>query len=170
MAAAGFFFFFFTDISLGQTEDFVYPGNGLQLERQVHGHAWTCLWSCLHILLIGSGTVDPGWNLLWLMQLVLSEQSFGLPLTVLVAWLSEGLSLGEDDSHYEVLERGDVEEASVLVVLNVVVVQLFGLIVLLREVGERGQVAGTITHRQQLTSHYKCILYITSIFYPYWIT
>lgn len=120
------------------------------------------MWSCLHILLIGSGTADPVWNLLWPMQFVQSKQSFGLPLTVLVAWLSEGLSLGEDDSHYKVLERGDVEEGSVFVVLNVVVVQLFGLIVFLRHVGERAQVAGTTTQRQQLP-HYKCMLYITSI-------
>ena len=65
-----------------------------------------------------------------------------MALTVLIARLSEGLPLGEDDGHDEVLERGDVEECSVLVVLDVVVVQL-GLIKLPRDVARRGLVAGT---------------------------
>ena len=43
-------------------------------------------------------------------------------LTVLVAGLSEGLSLGEDDGNSQILEGGDVEEGGVLVVLDVFVV------------------------------------------------
>lgn len=43
-------------------------------------------------------------------------------LTVLVAWLSKGLSLGENDSHSQILEGGDVEEGGVLVVPYVFVV------------------------------------------------
>jgi hypothetical protein len=45
-------------------------------------------------------------------------------LTVFVTGLSEGLPLGEDDGHDEVLEGGDVEQGGVLVVLDVVVVLL----------------------------------------------
>lgn len=62
-------------------------------------------------------------------------------LTVFVAWLSEGLPLGEDDGHDEVLEGGDVEQGGVLVVLDVVVV-LRG-VVFRGEVGMGGRVAGT---------------------------
>lgn len=43
-------------------------------------------------------------------------------LTVLVAGLSEWLSLGEDDGNSQILEGGDVEEGGVLVVLDVFVV------------------------------------------------
>ena len=43
-------------------------------------------------------------------------------LTVLVAGLPEGLSLGEDDGNSQILEGGDVEEGGVLVVLDVFVV------------------------------------------------
>ena len=41
-------------------------------------------------------------------------------LTVLVAGLSEGLALGEDDGHDDVLEGRHVEDAGVLVVGDVV--------------------------------------------------
>lgn len=48
-------------------------------------------------------------------------QSF---LTVLVAGLPERFPLGEDDGNDEVLEAGDVEEAGVLKVHDVVLVRL----------------------------------------------
>lgn len=45
-------------------------------------------------------------------------------LTVFIAWLSERFSLGEDDGHCQVLEGGDVEECSVLIVFDVLVVDM----------------------------------------------
>lgn len=58
-------------------------------------------------------------------------------LTALVAGLSEGLPLGENDGHGQILEGRDVEEGGVLVVLDVLVVNI-GLIA-----RRTGNVAGT---------------------------
>lgn len=44
--------------------------------------------------------------------------------TIFVAGLPEGLSLGENDCNDEILEGGDIEEAGVLKVLDVVLVQV----------------------------------------------
>lgn len=60
-------------------------------------------------------------------------------LTVLVAGLSEGLPLGENDGHSQILEGRHVEEGGVLVVSDVLVVHI-GLV----SVGHwTGNVAGT---------------------------
>lgn len=58
-------------------------------------------------------------------------------LTALVAGLSEGLPLGENDGHGQILEGRDVEEGGVLVVPDVLVVNI-GLIA-----RGTGNVAGT---------------------------
>lgn len=55
----------------------------------------------------------------WLIQTHSVPTRVKTSLTVLVAWLSEGFSLREDDSHRQVLERGDVEKGGVLVVFDV---------------------------------------------------
>ena len=49
-------------------------------------------------------------------------------LTVLVAGLSERFALGENNGNNEILEAGDIEEAGVLKILDIVVVH-FRLIV-----------------------------------------
>ena len=54
------------------------------------------------------------------------ERGGGRCLTVLVAGLSEGLSLGEDNGYDDVLEGRHVEDAGVLVVLDVVRVRIQG--------------------------------------------
>lgn len=61
-------------------------------------------------------------------------------LTVLVAWLSKGLSLGENDGHSQILEGGDIEEGGVLVVPDVFVVVRACHVLAVRETG-----AGNIT-------------------------
>lgn len=63
-------------------------------------------------------------------------------LTVLVAGLSEGFSLGENDGHDQILEGGDVEEAGVLVVSDVFGVQSARCVLALVENGA-GHVTGT---------------------------
>ena len=63
-------------------------------------------------------------------------------LTVLVAWLSEGLSLGENNGHSQILEGGDVEEGGVLIVPDVFVVVRGCFIKAPRETGSR-DITGT---------------------------
>lgn len=71
-------------------------------------------------------------------------------LTVLVAGLPEGLPLGEDDGHSQVLEGRHVEEGGVLVVTDVLGVHV-GLVHVGRQTGNvagttRG--AGTVEERK----------------------
>lgn len=63
----------------------------------------------------GGGVGEWGRGLIWLQPTT---------LTVLVAWLSEGLPLGENDSHRQILEGRDVEEGRVLVVPDVLGVNI----------------------------------------------
>lgn len=62
-------------------------------------------------------------------------------LTVLVARLSEGLSLGENDGHGQILEGGDVEEGGVLVVHDVFFIMRGCYVPAVREIGT-GRVTG----------------------------
>ena len=62
-------------------------------------------------------------------------------LTILVARLPERFSLWENDGNNEILEAGDIEEAGVLKVLDVVVVNLS--VVEIRHVHVRWPVADT---------------------------
>lgn len=62
-------------------------------------------------------------------------------LTILIARLPERFALGENNSNNEILEGGDIEEAGVLIVLNVVVV-LF-CVVFKDDLNVRREVAGT---------------------------
>lgn len=50
-------------------------------------------------------------------------------LTILVARLPERFAFGENNGNNEILEGGDVEEAGVLVVLDIVVVQFCVVVV-----------------------------------------
>lgn len=50
-------------------------------------------------------------------------------LTILVGGLPERLALRENDGNNEILEAGDIEEAGVLKVLDVVVVHLRVIVV-----------------------------------------
>lgn len=65
-------------------------------------------------------------------------------LTVLVAGLSKGLSFGENDGNSQILEGGDIEEAGVLIVLDV-----FGArcVIAMGEIGAGG-ITGTAGQRQ----------------------
>lgn len=67
------------------------------------------------------------------------------PLTVLVAGLSEGLPLGENDGHSQILEGRHVEKGGVLVVLDVLVVHV-GLVSFGRH---PGNVAGTASRGEE---------------------
>lgn len=62
-------------------------------------------------------------------------------LTVLVAWLSEGFSFGENDGNSQILKGGDVEETGVLIVPDVFGVVSGCCVLALGEVGA-GHVAG----------------------------
>lgn len=56
-------------------------------------------------------------------------------LTILVGGLPERLALRENDGNNEILEAGDIEEAGVLKVLDVVVVHLRVIVVRRVDVG-----------------------------------
>lgn len=56
-------------------------------------------------------------------------------LTILVGGLPERLALRENDGNNEILEAGDIEEAGVLKVLDVVVVHLCVVVVRRVDVG-----------------------------------
>lgn len=62
-------------------------------------------------------------------------------LTVFVAGLSEGFAFGENNGNNKILKAGDVEEARILKVLDVVFVYLCVVVVRLVQVG--GEVADT---------------------------
>lgn len=61
-------------------------------------------------------------------------------LTVLVAGLSEGFAFGENDGDSQILERGDVEQAGVLVVQDVMFVHFCAVFV--RQIQVRRLVTG----------------------------
>lgn len=63
-------------------------------------------------------------------------------LTVLVARLSEGLPLRENDGHNQILEGGDVEEGGVLIVLDVFGVGRAGHVQAVRGTGNVAGAAG----------------------------
>ena len=74
-------------------------------------------------------------------------------LTVPVAGLSEGLPLGEDDGHSQVLEGGDVEEGGVLVVLDVFVVVRARYIQAVREAGAGGIAGAAGREKHKVTTN-----------------
>lgn len=63
-------------------------------------------------------------------------------LTVLVAWLPEGFSFGENDGNNQILKRRDVEETGVLVVFDVFGVVNARCVLALSEIGA-GHITGT---------------------------
>lgn len=67
-------------------------------------------------------------------------------LTVFVARLSERLPLGEYDGHSQVLEGGDVEESSVLIVLDVLVVDMLSYVETMGDTGT-GNITGTVEEK-----------------------
>lgn len=71
-------------------------------------------------------------------------------LTVLVAWLPEGLPFGENDGHRQILEGRDVEEGGVLVVTDVFVVDI-RLVPALRGTGDITGAAGDKRETRQQT-------------------
>lgn len=68
-------------------------------------------------------------------------------LTVLVAWLSEGFSFGENNGNSQILERWDVEETGVLVVSDVFGVVSACCVLALGEIGA-GHITGTWRQRE----------------------
>ncbi len=68
------------------------------------------------------------------------HQQHDTSLTVLVAGLSEGFPLGENDGHSQILKGGDIEEGGVLIVLDV-----FGVWQVCLIQADRGHRAGNIT-------------------------